>query len=227
MSSNPNQKKFLEDFNRAVDNFIDSNIDKGVIISHNDADGISCLHLIQNMLHRMGCKYDYFIYNRSISWSNYLNGIFSRTQSERNALIFTDVGSNLAELIPIIEKRKEKFYILDHHEVDADVLDLKMPENLFFVNPTVHGYDGLDHIAGATLSFMFARKIKPKVIKQGWLTVLGIAGDTLRSMDKLESYNKQIYQEILSEEIFEDKEGLVLFGSMHDTIKNSIPLGTS
>jgi single-stranded DNA-specific DHH superfamily exonuclease len=95
-------------------------------------------------------------------------------------------------LVPIIENRKEHFYILDHHEVDYD-LDLdELPENLFFVNPTVFGFDGLDHVSGATLAYMFAKKINLSIIKQGWLAVIGIAGDSLKSMDKLQSFNKEI-----------------------------------
>ncbi|MHA1148403.1 MAG: DHH family phosphoesterase [Promethearchaeota archaeon] len=223
MTETPNYNRFMEDFKSAVDNFMDHSFDKYIAVSHNDADGISSLHLIQNMLHRLGKEHDYFIYNRSISWANYLNGIFNKSQSEKIAFIFTDVGSNLAELIPIIKNHKEHFFILDHHEVDGlNVNSIELPENLHFVNPTIHGYDGLDHIAGATLAYMFAREIKPAIIKQGWLTIIGIAGDTLRSMDKLESFNKDIYNEILEEEIFENREGPILFGSMHDSIKNAL-----
>ena len=143
--------------------------------------------------------------------------------TEKIGLIFTDVGSNLSELVPIISNRKEHFFILDHHEVDVNVNDVIIPENLHFVNPTIYGYDGLDHVAGATLAYMFAKKIKQKpTIKQGWLTIIGIAGDTLRSTDKLESFNREIYDELLEEEVFQDTEGLCLFGSMYDTIKNGL-----
>ena len=196
----PNRNKFLEDLNTAVDQFSDSTFNKIISISHNDADGISSLHIIQNLLYKR-YNYDYFIYNRSVSWSNYLNGILSKNPNDKTALIFTDVGSNLTELIPIIKDRKESFFILDHHEVDGDINNLEFPENLFFVNPTIHGYDGLDHIAGATLAYMFVKKINySSIIKQGWLTVIGIAGDTLRSMDKLESFNREIYEELLTED---------------------------
>ena len=221
----PDQNKFLEALNNAVDIFTDNskNLYNNIIaISHNDADGISSLEIIQNLLHKIRLSYDYFIYNRSVSWANYLSGILSKTQSQKRAFIFTDIGSNLAELIPIISKRKEHFYILDHHEVEDGIDFDDLPENLFFVNPTIYGYDGLDHIAGATLAFMFAKKIQPSIMKQGWLTVIGIAGDSLKSMDKLQSFNKEVYQEIIDEDLIEDNEGLILFGSMHDSVKNGL-----
>jgi len=41
-------------------------------------------------------------------------------------------------------------------------------------------------------------------------------------MDKLESFNKEIYEELKQEEVIEDKEGLVLYGSMHESIKNCL-----
>ncbi len=225
MVQKPDQKKFLEKLNTAVDFFEDNsrNLYNNVIaISHNDADGISSLQIIQNLLHKMNLNYDYFIYNRSVSWTNYLSGILPKAPNNKTALIFTDVGSNLAELIPIIKKRKEDFYILDHHEVDGDIDFDMLPDNLFFVNPTIFGFDGLDHISGATLAYMFAKKINFATIKQGWLAVIGIAGDSLKSMDKLQSFNKEIYQELVDEEVIYDEEGLILFGSMHDSIKNGL-----
>jgi single-stranded DNA-specific DHH superfamily exonuclease len=222
MTKKPDKVKFLEDFNNAVDQFIDHSYPRIMTISHNDADGISSLHIIQNLLYQLKIDYDYFIYNRSVSWENYLKGILSKRQSEKTAFIFTDLGSNLAELIPIIRNRKEHFFILDHHEVEEGVTIDDIPENLFFVNPTIHGYDGLEHISGATLTYMFAKQIKPSIIKQGWLAIIGIAGDSLKPMDKLKSFNREVYEELISEELVEDQEGLTLFGSMHDSIKNGL-----
>ncbi|MBY9011149.1 MAG: DHH family phosphoesterase [Candidatus Lokiarchaeota archaeon] len=225
MTRKPDRNKFLENLNSAVDFFEDysHNLYNNVVaISHNDADGISSLQIIQNLLHKMKFNYDYFIYNRSVSWANYLSGILPRNHTNKTALIFTDVGSNLSELVPIIKERKEHFYILDHHEVDYDLDVDDLPENLFFVNPTVFGFDGLDHVSGATLAYMFAKKINLSIIKQGWLAVIGIAGDSLKSMEKLQSFNKEIYQEICDEELVIDREGLILFGGMHDSIKNGL-----
>ncbi len=222
MTNSPNKIKFLEDLNRAVDEFIDRSFTHVVIISHNDADGISCLHIIQNLLYKIHINYDYFIYNRSISWENYLQGILSSRQIEKNAFIFTDVGSNLKELVPIIKNRKEFFFILDHHEVEDDIQFDELPENLFFINPTIYGYDGLEHIAGATLTYMFAKKVNSSVIKQGWLAIIGIAGDSLKPMDKLQSFNREVFEELVDEELIEDKEGLILFGSMHESVKNGL-----
>ncbi|MFX1448577.1 MAG: DHH family phosphoesterase, partial [Promethearchaeota archaeon] len=225
MARKPDRNRFLDNLNSAVDSFKDyshSLYNSIIAISHNDADGISSLQIIQNLLHKMVLNYDYFIYNRSVSWANYLSGILPRTHNNKTALIFTDVGSNLAELVPIIKERKEHFYILDHHEVDSDLVIDELPENLFFVNPTVYGFDGLDHVSGATLAYMFAKKINISIIKQGWLAVIGIAGDSLKSMEKLQSFNKEIYQEICDEELVIDQEGLILFGTMHDSIKNSL-----
>jgi len=222
MTKKPDRAKFLEDFNHAVDQFSDHSYSRVINISHNDADGISSLHIIQNLLYRLNLDYDYFIYNRSLSWENYLNGILSKRQSEKTAFIFTDLGSNLSELIPIIRSRKEHFYILDHHEIENVVERGELPENLFLVNPTIHGFDGLEHISGATLAYMFAKEIKHSVMKQGWLTIIGIAGDSLKPMDKLQSFNREIYEELIDEDLIEDKEGLTLFGNMHESIKNGL-----
>jgi len=225
MVKKPDRLKFLEVLDNAVGVFIDNskNVYNNIIaISHNDADGISSLQIIQNLLHNLKKNFDYFIYNRSVSWATYLNGILPKRQTEKTAFIFTDIGSTLTELIPIITKRKEHFFILDHHEVENDVGLNDFPENLFFVNPTVYGFDGLDHIAGATLAYMFAKQISPSITNHAWLTAIGIAGDSLRSMDRLKSFNREVYQELIDEELIEDREGLILFGGMHNSIKNGL-----
>jgi RecJ-like exonuclease len=225
MAKKPDRTSFLRDLEGAVEHFIDNSRSKYtniVLISHNDADGISSLQLIQNLLYKLKLSNDYFIYNRSVSWEHFLKGILPKRQSDKTALIFTDVGSNLHDLLPIIKTREEQFYILDHHEVENAIDFKSLPYNLHFINPTIYGFDGLADIAGATLTHMFATNIDSSLIKYGWLTVIGIVGDSLRSMDKLQSFNKEIYEEILDEEIVEDKKGLILFGSMHDTVKNSL-----
>ena len=69
MTNKYDRNAFLENLNTAVDQFVDHSYKKAITISHNDADGISCLHIIQNLLYKMKIDYDYFIYNRSFSWS--------------------------------------------------------------------------------------------------------------------------------------------------------------
>ena len=44
----------------------------------------------------------------------------------------------------------------------------------------------------------------------------------MRRTDKLESFNREIYEELLEEEVFRDAKGLCLFGSMYETIKNGL-----
>jgi single-stranded DNA-specific DHH superfamily exonuclease len=224
MNNKPDRNKFLNKLENAVNHFADlsESFNKVILISHNDADGISCLHIAQNLLYRMGLNFDYFIYNRSVSWENYLEGIFSKRNTSKTTYLLTDVGSNLSSLIPIIEKRNEIFFILDHHEVESNTDTSTHPSNLIFVNPTLYGFDGLDDIAGATLTYMFARRLKPQIIKQGWLAIIGIAGDSLKSMEKLRSFNQEVYQELLDEEVFEDRNGLILFGGMHNSILNGL-----
>ena len=53
MARKPDRNKFLENLNNAVDFFEDysNNLYNNVIaISHNDADGISSLQIVQNLL---------------------------------------------------------------------------------------------------------------------------------------------------------------------------------
>ena len=61
MTYTPDKTKFLEDLDRAVDEFIDRSFAHVITISHNDADGISCLHIIQNLLYEINKMDDVFI----------------------------------------------------------------------------------------------------------------------------------------------------------------------
>ncbi len=226
MSLTPDRNRFLAELDNIVNEFSENSFNNVILISHNDADGISSLHIIQNLLYKMNLEFDYFIYNRSVSWADYLKGILPKKDTKKatkTALFFTDVGSNLQELVPIIKDgRKEHYFILDHHEVEAYDEQWEFPENLHFLNPSLYGFDGLDHIAGATLAYLFAKKINSTIINQGWLAAIGIAGDSLRPMDKLESFNRDVYEELINEEVIIDEEGLILFGGMHETIKNGL-----
>ena len=65
MSIKPNQKKFLADLDNAVDIFIDNSnnyYNNIIAITHNDADGISSLKIVQNLLYKMNLEQDFFIY---------------------------------------------------------------------------------------------------------------------------------------------------------------------
>ena len=216
------KKKFLSQLEYLVENFLDNKYEHVISISHNDADGFSSSALIQNLLFKLQIPFEYHIFNLAQSWKNYLKEFFPKLGNKKKAFIFTDIGSNVSEIIQIIKDRKEDFFILDHHEIDKNIEDLEIPDNLFLLNPTIYGFDGLSDIAGATLAYMFAKRIKPSIIKLGWLAILGISGDSLKSMDKLASFNKEVYEEIIEEGILLELDGLTLFGGMHETIKEGL-----
>lgn len=222
MNVKKDKKKFLSQLEYLVENFLDNQYEQVISISHNDADGFSSSALIQNLLHKLQIPFEYHIFNLAQSWKNYLKGFFSKLGNKKTAFIFTDIGSNISEIIEIIKDRKEDFFILDHHEIDQKIEDLEIPDNLFLLNPTIYGFDGLSDIAGATLAYMFAKRIKPSIVKLGWLAILGISGDSLKSMDKLASFNKEVYEEIIEEGIILELDGLTLFGGMHETIKEGL-----
>jgi len=222
MNTKKDKKGFLSQLDYTVDNFLESKYERVISISHNDADGFSCSALIQNLLYKVQIPFEYYIFNLAQSWKNYLKGFFPSIGNNKTAFILTDIGSNISKISEVIKYRKQDFYILDHHELDQNLDEFDIPENLFLINPTVYGFDGLDDIAGATLTYLFSKKIKSSIKNLGWLAVLGIAGDSLRSMDKLKSFNKEVYQECVDEEIITEFDGLTLFGGMHEKIREGL-----
>ena len=63
MVSKPDRNRFLAELENTVNQFLDNSFNTFILISHNDADGISSLHIIQNLLFKMNLDFDYFIYN--------------------------------------------------------------------------------------------------------------------------------------------------------------------
>ncbi|GAB4317950.1 MAG: DHH family phosphoesterase [Promethearchaeota archaeon] len=226
MTTGRRERAYVAHLEMVAAHFADQSFERVYSISHNDADGIASSQVVQLALRSAGVRNKQLLFDRRGSWANYLAPMFEESESlgEKAAFVFSDLGGNLEELSELFSGRTCHAYVLDHHELDPN-LDLgSLPENLHVANPTSFGLDGLKEVAGAAVNYLFAKELYPNVRKHSWLAVLGIAGDSLMSVDALRSINREVYEEALREGSVEDLPGLTLMGASHDTIKNALRL---
>ncbi|MBN2154459.1 MAG: DHH family phosphoesterase [Candidatus Lokiarchaeota archaeon] len=205
-------------------NFLDlkDNLDHVLLISHRDADGYACSAILKIMLEREGINYSTRYYNRKNTWKQYLDSIIPQFDYIENlAVIFSDIGSEINELGRYFSTKNIAVFILDHHEMDI-VEEEKLPHNFFFLNPTTYGYDGLKEIAGSALVYLFAKSISHNNIKTAWIALIGISNDTLMNVQDYRSYNHMVVEEAKAEEQINLKQGLMVYGATHESVKNAL-----
>ena len=213
------QGKFEQSIELAADVFSDFKPQKAYLISHNDADGYSCLALLRILLAKKGVPAQYLIFNRERSW-NEIFKTFVGTPKEKTVIIITDLGGEISEIGRIFKGRPELVIILDHHQPLLDGAPL--PENTMVCNPVTFGYDGLKEVAGATITYLFTKKVDLGMIKHAWLATLGISGDSLIHVNELGSYNKDVFDEAVSEGQILEREGACFYGATHERMKNAL-----
>lgn len=212
-------KLFEDQIEIAAMKFSDAGIKEAFLISHNDADGYTALAILQDLLRRKRIPAQYYIFNREKPWSEFLKPLLA-SEHEHAAFIFSDLGGEISELNQLFRERPEMVFVLDHHFPINDGNPLS--ENMVFVNPILAGFDGLKEVAGATVTYLFAKVVDLRAIKTAWIATIGIAGDSLMHLDTLKSYNKLVFEEAVSEEQVIAKDGACLYGATHEKVKNAL-----
>ncbi len=212
-------KKFEQSVEFAATAFLDANPTQVFLISHNDADGYASLVLLQTLIAKRAIPMQYLIFNREKSWSDLFKSLLGKGR-EKSVIILTDLGGEISEIGRLFQGRPELVIILDHH---LPLLDgTPLPENVLVCNPVQFGLDGLKEVAGATVTYLFAKNVDLSAIKSAWLAVIGISGDSLMHVNELRSYNKEVFEEAVREGQVMKKDGACLYGATHEKIKNAL-----
>lgn len=159
------------------------------IISHHDTDGITSAAIFTRALERWNKKF-------SLQIVKGLDKDFIQSLPENEILIFLDLGSgSLSQL----KEKKTQSFIFDHHEIVQAI-----PENVFMVNPLLHGKE---QISGAGICYLFAKSLSSLNKDLASLAVIGMVGDSLEK-----DFGKT-YDEILKDAETIIKKGLLLYPS--------------
>ena len=147
---------------KAADNIHDQQ--EVTIISHIDADGISCEAILSQALTREG------IATKSVFVRQLEPLTMHQVPEDRTFKIFTDLGAGQQNLLEERGIDSEKVLIIDHH------VSQPCDTDYFQVNCIPHGYLKL---SAAGLTYLVARRLDPDNCDLAKIAVIGNVGDMM------------------------------------------------
>ncbi len=155
---------------------------KVLAISHIDADGITAMAIVVEMIEREG---------KELTWRN-IHQLNSETiltidelikEIKPDLVIFSDLGTGQIHLIQeyVVGKNDvEKVIVLDHHLPSGERVDstqlLNNPD-LIELNPCQHGFSGSSDVSGAGVAFIVAFRLSTDNVDLSELAIVGATGD--------------------------------------------------
>tara|TARA_B100001971_G_scaffold77928_1_gene71795 strand:- start:18 stop:1439 length:1422 start_codon:yes stop_codon:yes gene_type:complete len=136
-----------------------------LIIGHLDADGITSASVMGKAIQRKKGNYIIRIYNE-------INHeiLMEIKKGEYDFHIFCELGAGLATEIEDI--LKDKWIILDHHQIPSKEKKMKQVFNIWQFN-----YDGSKEISAAGMAYFVAKKIDKNNTDISWLPVVAMIAD--------------------------------------------------
>lgn len=133
------------------------------IFSHYDADGIAAAGVLAKSLIREGKDF-------VVSLFTTLNDEYMETVEKSNApcIMMADMGASYIDRLDAIDK---DVIVLDHHRTS----DFK--GRMCYINPHLHGSDGMTECCGSSLSLLFAIQLNDVNWDLAQIALAGIAGD--------------------------------------------------
>lgn len=174
-----------------------------LVICHNDADGLSSGAIASVMLLREGANFV----------TRPVRDVDEIIESLKNlpgdvVPVITDMGGGYLNEISEVVKDRPAF-IFDHHE------PMGSPgENIFHVNPHLHGFNGATEISGAGVTYFVAKTLNEENVKLSPVAVVGALGDLQDRSDKrgLHGLNELIVRDAVNNGLMRVEEDLLLYG---------------
>ncbi len=204
-----------EKIQKAVNKYLNG-YGKTLIVSHYDADGIASSALLQKTLITIKKEFDYVfikILGREI--------IENIAKTPYKNIIFSDLGSGNIEDIEALLKNKTVL-ILDHHQLKSK----KQTSNVVQINPFDFGFDGEKDISGAGITYLFCKKITPRIKEYAYLSIVGAFGDSQMENNEIGVINKHLLEESLMTNKLKKSKGLNIFGKFTRPLHKSLEFNT-
>jgi RecJ-like exonuclease len=147
-----------------------------LVVSHNDADGITSAAILTRALQRLDRKF-------SVKIIKSLDEKYIKSLPEDKIIIFLDLASNSLDDFEKIDNND--IFIIDHHEISQ-----KIPEKINIVNPHIYNKE---NISSAGLVYLLALELSPLNKNLATLAVIGMIGD--RHEKNIGKLNNQIIQD--------------------------------
>ncbi len=155
---------------------------KALAVSHIDADGITALSIVIEMLTRE---------NLELMWRN-IHQLNSETilevlelvrENEPDLVLFSDLGTGQMDLIKehiLPVKSVKHVVVLDHHlpsNERSDLSEILDDDSLVEINPCQHGMSGSYDLSGSGVAFLLAYELSEENIDLSELAIVGATGD--------------------------------------------------
>ncbi|MBI2133917.1 DHH family phosphoesterase [Candidatus Woesearchaeota archaeon] len=172
------------------------------VVSHLDADGISSCSILIRALTRQNMQFVVSIVQ------NIDENLAKALKAESHEHVaFTDLGSGQFSILKEYLQGK-KVFIFDHHELDSE----QEAEGFVHVNPHIFGIDGSKEIAGAGVTYLFAKSLDSRNTEMAHIAIIGAIGDVQEN-----SGFGRLNNEILADAVAAGKikvvPGLKIFGT--------------
>lgn len=154
---------FGKEMGKAIFEFKKLNIDKALLVHHDDGDGLCSAAVVKTALEREGYKVKTFCLEKV-----YPEVIESLHEGVGKAIIYADIGSSHADFISECNKTRNFTIILDHHDptkvTDPKVYDLNLEH---------YGFQGERDFSGATICYLFAKAFNERNNDLSYLALVG------------------------------------------------------
>ncbi len=188
------------------------------VVSHLDADGLAAAGVIAKALWRHGANFRV----RIQQWVD--QKIVADIASDKPALtILSDLGSGYLDVLND-NLSNHNIIILDHHQPSG-----KAADNVFQVNPHLHGIDGSKDISGAGVSYFVAKALDKKNLDLAKIAVVGALGDLQDKYNQkaLGGLNQKIVDDAVATGCLNVEKDLMFFGRETRPIHKALAYTTS
>jgi len=177
------------------------------VFSHYDADGISAAAIVAKALLRDGRDFRVTLFTTLDD-----DSMSVIRDTDADCIVVTDLG---ASYIKEFDAMACDVIVLDHHTVIDDA------ERICYVNPHLHGMDGMVAGCGATMAFLFAIALDEGNWDLVQVAFAGIAGDR-QHVNGLTGLNVHLLEEGVDRGHLEAAEGsLIPPGGLRDNLLTS------
>ncbi len=188
------------------------NVESVRLVSHLDADGISAASILFSALSRIKKKVHLSLRKQLSS------RVIDELKREKNELfLFADLGSGYLELLnELAESTGCKVIVCDHHIPSSS----ENFSNIIHINPILEDKDE-NEISGAGISYLLAKELGDNQ-DLSFLALVGAMGDMQDNDWKMNGINNHILEESINGGFLKREKGIIAFGRMDKSIKDSI-----
>ncbi|MDH5703312.1 MAG: DHH family phosphoesterase [Aigarchaeota archaeon] len=176
-----------------------------IVVSHNDADGLSAAGIMASALYREGARF----IARAVHRIEPLFEDIDQGFTDGDCLLLLDSGSGYIDELSHKLRGKEAI-ILDHHRPSQ----AETPNGWTHVNPHLREIDGVTELSGSGIAYLVAKHLNEENVSSSPVAVVGALGDTQDKDGKrsLRGLNAKIVDEAVQKGLLTATEDLLLFG---------------